>query len=120
MVRPQPWIDCMDDVGKLNRRITIEQATETADAYGEPIKTWAELVSLWANVWPVSNTERFASAQIGREVELRMHVHYRSDITEEMRVLFDGHYYDIQGIKEIGFREGLAFRCGLVKPEETG
>jgi len=107
----------MVDAGLLNRRIRIEQATTAADAYGEPIKTWGVLDHVWAAVWPVSNIERFEAAQINREVEIRMHIHYRSDVTELMRILYDGEYYDIQGIKEIGYRGGLELLCGLWKPE---
>ena len=107
----------MDDLGMLNRRIRIEQASTSPDSYGEPIKTWGVLDHVWANIWPVSNIERFEAAQINRQVELRMHIHYRNDVNEQMRILYDGDYYDIQGIKEIGYREGLAFRCGLWKPE---
>ncbi|GAG22262.1 unnamed protein product [marine sediment metagenome] len=105
------------NIGKMNRRIRIETFTTAKDSFGQPIKTWVELKSVWANVWPVSNIERFEAAQVNRQVELRMHIHYRTDVTEQMRILYDGDYYDIQGIKEIGFREGLAFRCGLWKPE---
>ena len=107
----------MDSVGMLNRRIRIETFTTSPDEFGQPIKTWAVLDHVWANIWPVSNIERFEAAQINRQVELRMHVHYRSDVTEQMRVLYDGDYYDIQGIRELGFREGLELLCGLWKPE---
>ena len=107
----------MDSVGKLHRRIRIETFTTSSDSFGEPIKTWAVLDHVWADIRPVSNTERFEAQQVNRQVEVRMRIHYRADVTEQMRVLYDGDYYDIQGIKEIGYHEGLELLCGLWKPE---
>lgn len=105
------------NVGTLSRRIRIEQASTSPDSYGEPIKTWAALDHVFADIRPVSNTERFEAQQVNRQVEVRMRIHYRADVTEQMRILYDGDYYDIQGIKEIGYREGLELLCGLWKPE---
>ena len=103
--------------GDLNRRIRIEEFTTSPDAYGEPIKTWAAMDHAWAEVRPLTVNERFQAQQINREVSLKMRLRYRTDITEQMRVLFDDEYYDIQGITEIGFREGTELLCGLWKPE---
>jgi len=109
--------DILIDVGKLNRRITIEGATSAANVYGEPIKTWARLTNLWAEVLPLSAREQFQAQQVNREISLKVRIHYRTDVTEQMRLVFDGNYYDIQGITEIGFREGLELLVGLAKPE---
>lgn len=105
------------NIGKMKRRICIEQFTTDKDTFGQPIKTWAELKSVWADIRPLGTTERFEAAQVNRQVELRMRIHYRTDITEQMRILYEGDYYDIQGIKEIGYRQALELLCGLWKPE---
>lgn len=105
------------NVGTLNRRIRIEQATTEDDAYGEPIKTWAVFDHVWAEVLPLSAREQFQAQQVNRDITLKIRIHYRSDLTEQMRLIFDGEYYDIQGITEIGFREGIELLCGLYKPE---
>jgi len=105
------------NVGTLNRRVRIETYTTSVDSYGEPIKTWIALDHVWADIQPLRNSEQFAAQQVNRLVSLRMTVHYRTDVTEQMRILYDGDYYDIQGIRELGYREGLELLCGLWKPE---
>jgi len=107
----------MVNVGTLRRRIRIEQATTSADAYGEPIKIWGVLDQVSAEVLPLTVSEQFRAQQINREITLKMHIHYRADVTELMRILYDGDYYDIHGITEVGFREGLELLVGLAKPE---
>jgi len=107
----------MVDVGTLNRRIRIETFTTSADSYGEPIKTWAVLGHVWAAIRPLKSSERFEAQQVNRQVNLRITIHHRTDVTEQMRILYDGDYYDIQGIRELGYREGLELLCGLWKPE---
>lgn len=104
-------------VGALRRRIRIEQFTTSADGYGEEIKTWAVLDHVWAEVTPLRVSEQFQAQQVNRQVTHRVRIHYRSDITEQMRLVFDDDYYDIQGITEIGFRKGIELLCGLAKPE---
>lgn len=101
----------------MNRRICIETFTTDKDTFGQPLKTWTELKSVWADIRPLGSTERFEASQVNRQVTVKMRIYHRTDITERMRILYDGDYYDIQGIKEIGFREGLELLCGLWKPE---
>lgn len=38
-------------------RITIQRATSATDAYGGPIRTWADLRTCWARVQPVRGRE---------------------------------------------------------------
>lgn len=45
-------------VGKLDRRITIEQATQGVGPYGEPVETWSELATVWANAYAVASSNR--------------------------------------------------------------
>jgi len=103
--------------GTLNRRITIQQATTSADGYGEPIASWSSLAEVWAEVLPLTVNERFQAQQINPEATVKMRLRHRDDVTIHMRVLYEGVYYDIQGVTEIGFHEGLELLCGLWKPE---
>lgn len=101
----------------MNRRIRIETFTTSPDSYGEPLKTWAVLDHVWAAIWPLKASERFEAAQVNRQVELKITIHHRADVTEQMRILYKDDYYDIQGIREVGYGRGLELLCGLWKPE---
>ncbi len=93
--------------GDLDRLITIEQPTESVDAYGAPTQTWATLAQVWAQVKPVRGSEYFAAQQMNARVDAVFRVRYRTDLTTKMRISYNSETYDIQGIIEIGRREGL-------------
>ena len=96
--------------GSLDTQITIQSATEAQDAFGEPIKTWANLATdptPWAEKIPLSGSERFQAQQVNAEVDTTFRIRYRTDLDEEMRIVLDSTPYDIQGFIELGRREGL-------------
>lgn len=88
------------EVGKLDRRITIQSATTAPDAYGEPIETWSDLATLWAQVVPLGGREFFEARQVNAEQTVRFRIRYRADITREMRVIYDGLTYGIEAAEE--------------------
>lgn len=97
--------------GALDRRITFQAETEVVDPQGsgEPVKTWADVVTVWANVQPLGGRELFASQQTAAKVDTRYRIRWRSGVTPEaMRILDEnGRIFDIQAVQEIGRREGL-------------
>lgn len=92
--------------GSMNRSISIEQNTPTQDAYGEPIEGWSTLAPVWANWLSQKATEKFTTDQFAGFEMSGWKIHYRSDVDTTMRVLHEGRYYDIEGVEEIGYKEG--------------
>ena len=41
-------------IGKSDRRITVQRATETTNDYGEKAATWATLITVWAELMKTS------------------------------------------------------------------
>lgn len=98
------------DAGSLDRRVTFERATVSVDDYGAAVETWAPLATVWAAVTPISDGERWAAGQVAAEVSARFVVrwsHDVSDISPANRLVMSGRVYGIEGVKEIGRREGL-------------
>lgn len=91
----------------LDRRILIEQAAESANGIGEPIKTWSTFAAVWSEISPVRETERFTAQQVDAQRESRFRIRWLSGVTEKMRISYDSAYWDITGIREIGRRDGL-------------
>ena len=96
--------------GPLDRRITIERATVTLDAFGGEDLIWLTLSVLWASMTPISDGERFRSDERAADITTRFVVR-RSNLTKTIdakdRILFEGRIYQIYGVKEIGFRDGV-------------
>ena len=90
----------MTQPGSLDRRITIQQNTTTRDAAGQPIDSWADLATVWAEVIPVGGSEIFQAKQTGAEAVAKFRIRYRGDILRKMRVVYDSDNYDIADVAE--------------------
>lgn len=85
-------------IGRLNRRITIEQKSVTRDAYGGETITWSTVAAVWAAVLPIRGREYVAIRQAGAELTTRFVIHYRAGVTPAMRVSYNGATYNIEEV----------------------
>jgi SPP1 family predicted phage head-tail adaptor len=92
------------DPGALDQRITIAAEVRTADAYGGAAVTWATLATVWAGVRPLSGRERADAAAIEAPAAYRFTIRRRSDVTEAMRIGWNGAQYNIRFIADPGGR----------------
>jgi len=80
--------------GKLRYRITLRNKTTEADEIGQPIETWADLATVWADVRFLNGKEFITankeSAQDTASIRIR-----KRDVSTDWRVLFDGKTYEI-------------------------
>ena len=90
----------MTQPGDLDRRITIQQNTPTQDGAGQPIASWADLATVWAEVVPVGGSETFQAKQTGAEAVAKFRIRYRGDVLRKMRVVYDSDNYDISDVAE--------------------
>lgn len=97
----------MIGAGRLDRKIIIQRFTTTQDAYGEPIETWVDHITTWANVLPQTGREWFNSQRELSERAARFVFRFEDDVTVKDRISYDGEYWDILNINEINRREGL-------------
>lgn len=82
--------------GKLCNRITIQEATRTADDCGQLIPTWSDwLADEPARVDQVAGGEVLRGKQVSNETQIVFTVRYRSGVTPRMRVSWGGTYYGI-------------------------
>lgn len=93
--------------GQLDRRITIEQETETVSPSGGVVVTWATVATVWAAKMDVRPRERYAAATDLATETTTFRIRWRSGITPEMRITYDGKVYNIEGIAEVGRRIAL-------------
>lgn len=45
------------DIGKLDKRITLQTRSATLDAYGQELNSWTDYATIWANVRPIGGKE---------------------------------------------------------------
>jgi len=86
------------DIGKLKTKILIEQVIETANDYGELIKTWSTFAPAWAEIRPITGREYYAANQINAEITAEIRIRYVAGITPKMRVNNNSQLFDIKTV----------------------
>lgn len=84
--------------GKLRNRITIEQKTETIDALGDAVNTWATVKTVWAEVLNQSGREFISAREQNSELTHLITIRYLSGVNSKMRVNHGGNYYNILSV----------------------
>lgn len=107
------------EIGRLSRRIEIQQATVTLDNVGGEVRTWSTVVRCWAQSRSITARERFASEQIREAREEVFIIRYRKDITPEMRIVFQEKKYRIVGLAEIGQKSALEITAEYIQAAEV-
>ncbi len=87
--------------GTLNRRITIQKRDTGRDAAGQPVDTWSDYVTVWANIkaptgmGAIRDMQGDLSASIAR---YSIRIRYRTDLDASMRVVYGSQVFDIKGV----------------------
>jgi SPP1 family predicted phage head-tail adaptor len=88
----------------LDRRVQFRRYTSTPDGFGGEDRTWADHgAPVWAHRVDVSDSERFAAAQIQATVTTRFTVRsseFTRDIDPKDRLHHAGLVFEITGTKE--------------------
>lgn len=87
--------------GMLNRRISIERKTLTADALGGFTEIWQPLAQPWANIKPMSGREIIHADKIDAVAVSRFIIRHNPNLREDDRVLYRGNYYNIRSLVNI-------------------
>lgn len=91
--------------GRLRHKVDIQQPVETQNSYGEPEVAWANVVEdVWASIEPFRGREYFAAKQFNAEIEARVVMRYRSDVTAKMRVVHGSNEYYIDSVINVDER----------------
>lgn len=96
--------------GPLDRRITIERATATTDAFGGETLTWATVATVWGSREDVTDGERWRAAEVAATITTRFRIRWSSDVSSvspKDRLVCEGRTYQIHHVKEIQRRTGL-------------
>lgn len=105
--------------GSLRHALTVQQPTETRDATGDVIETWADYCARRA-AYEVMGGKEAMAAGLQEQAELRYRVTLRRDpvtaaIVPKMRALLDGRVLDIeQAFDPNGMKRDIHLICRAV------
>ena len=97
----------IDQAGQLDRRITIQTFSETTDNFGQEVKSFSTLASVWANMVEKVGSEGEDGEMIAATKKVEFVIRYRTDVNEEMRISYNSNIYKIQAIQSADARKAF-------------
>ena len=101
----------MIDAGSLRERVTVQQASESRNALGETVLSWATFAERWASVEGVSSREALAAGQQDVTITHRVRMRYVSGMTQSMRFSWRSRTLQIVSLLEYGNRSEHVAIC---------
>ena len=94
---------------RLRQRVTIQAPVDAADAAGGVNRSWVMHARIWAEVVPLGSgaKEAVLDGRVNASSRTRFTIRYRDDITEAMRIAYDGENYNIRSITDL-YGRGIA------------
>lgn len=87
-------------IGKLRHRVILQAEGETADAGGGFIRTWSNVVTVWARVEPLRGGEQIAAMQLEDTVTHRVTMRHRTGVTSKSRLLHRGRALSVRSVTD--------------------
>ncbi|HET7592919.1 MAG TPA: phage head closure protein [Rhodanobacteraceae bacterium] len=92
------------DIGSLNRQITIQAKQSGVDAAGQPIDTWTNVATVWANIKGETGMASIRKTLPRDGVAMSLdaysfRIRFLAGIVAGMRVLYDGATFDILQVR---------------------
>ena len=94
--------------GSLRHWVTLQSPGGSKDSVGERTTVWADVFSCWANVSPVSTSERHVAGQAHSDISHRVTLRWATELSAlhaSWRVLFGERILTIEGIRNIDERD---------------
>ena len=84
--------------GTLNARATIQRPTPGQDALGQPLTTWSDVATVWANIKHTSGIEQIKTNAELSTVKVSIQIRYRTGLDAGMRVVHGVNAYNILSV----------------------
>ncbi|HXH37555.1 MAG TPA: phage head closure protein [Thermoanaerobaculia bacterium] len=96
----------MIDIGNLRHRVIIEALDlVNQNSRGEPTQSATTVATVWAEIKPLIGRELFTAQQRAAQVTHGVRMRYPgTPVTPEMRLNFNGRYFDILSVLNIDER----------------
>lgn len=102
--------------GKLRHRVIIQARTDTANAYGEKVPSWATWRTPWVNISLANPSERVNSERATETGNVVITLDYLSGLTADHRILYGSRVFHIHGIVNVDERNReMVLSCSEVR-----
>lgn len=84
--------------GQLRHQVKLQALTAGQDAIGQPVQTWTDVATLWADVRFLNGLETIKADAAVAVAKGSIRVRYRAGVTAGMRILEGSTAYDIRAV----------------------
>lgn len=89
------------NAGKLNRRITIQKKIITYDSYNQPVETWEDAFTVWAEVLTTGGGEFYAAQKVNAQTQVVFNIRFTKGVSVTDRVKFEGRIFEILSVNDL-------------------
>lgn len=95
-------------IGKLRDRILLQQRIRITVSGAGGLTSWEDVADIWGEAKPLSSSKTLQDNQVTLRNGYIFLIRYRIDFTPdvEMRVVYDGRFYTINGVEPLNDRKG--------------
>lgn len=95
----------MIEIGRLNRRISVEALSDAQDIYGQDTGDWAAVCRVWANIKPINTRERVQGMAMTGNITHTIAIRYRASLADPkavaaMRIKYGSRIFNIKGCRD--------------------
>lgn len=89
-------------IGRLNKRLAIQENSRTRNDYGEAEDSWTTATTVWGSIEPIKGREMIhqSNQQVG-ELTHRVRMRYNSTITAQHRIQWDSRNFEIIAVMNL-------------------
>ena len=98
-------------IGAFDRRVELHTPTVSTDDYGQDTSSASTSVKVWGWIDWWKGSEGDDSGKENVYADFKIWIRYRSGVSENMFVKYDGEEYDITFIEERGRKRFLGLHC---------
>ena len=104
--------------GPLRHLCTLRALTETKDELNQPVKGWADIGKVWAEIKTPSGRMYDAASQMQAQISAEINIRYRRDVVAGQHLVCDGITYEVIAPLPTNQRDMLKLMCKTVSPHE--
>lgn len=103
------------NIGKMDRRVTMQTRTLTKDTTGTRVETWETTAEIWAEyVTNKGNVSTLADAERPQDTQ-QFRIRWRTFDVTNNRIIYDGKTYNPTGVTQEGRRNTLLIDTLAIK-----
>lgn len=111
-------MSCINFAQMARDLVSIQQRSDSGDAYGGTDVTWAELSSVWAIIEPTTGREVFKQSDLQSRVTHKFTIRYIASLKDtttasEARISFDDRIFPVEYVRNLhvdGKRHGVYYQ----------